>query len=253
MHRQHEARERLEVQRRLVPPGGGDEVREYASTEPVGLECNAHEFLQERLHVGGAGSLGGHEGFLGPAQAVGDGRDGGADPAVDAIDGGEESRRGRESAEERGKEGGVDVAEPQEGELERGPPVPRGDDPRRVLACGGVERGPVRLEVSLDGRGDGGERVVPGAGRGGGGERAAEQREERGAEGGEPGGEEVPDRPPGARRGPAARRRGPRHACGCGGAGEAAAVVIGVGGWFAAWKSVVVLWSWREGWETAVG
>jgi len=145
----------------------------------------------------------------------------------------------------------VDVAEPQEGELERGPPVPRGDDPRRVLACGGVERGPVRLEVSLDGHGDGGERVVPGAGRGGGGgERAAEQREERGAEGGEPSGEEVLDRPPGA-RGPAARRQGPRHACGCG--GEAAAAVIGVGGWFAAWKRVLVLWSWREGWETAVG
>jgi hypothetical protein len=37
----------------------------------------------------------------------------------------------------------------------------------------------VRLEVSLDSRGGGGERVVPGAGRGGGGERAAEQREER--------------------------------------------------------------------------
>jgi hypothetical protein len=29
--------------------------------------------------------------------------------------------------------------------------------------------------------------------------------------------------------------------------------VIGVGGWFAAWKSVLVVWSWREGWETAVG
>ena len=57
--------------------------------------------------------------------------------------------------------------------------VPRGDDPRRVLACGSVERGPVRLEVSLDSRDDGGERVVPGAGRGGGGERAVEQREER--------------------------------------------------------------------------
>ena len=51
-----------------------------------------------------------------------------------------------------------DIPKPQEGELERGPPVPHGDDPRRVLACGSVERGPVRLEVSLDSRGGGGER-----------------------------------------------------------------------------------------------
>lgn len=32
VHGEHEARERLEEERRLVPPGGGDELRKNAST-----------------------------------------------------------------------------------------------------------------------------------------------------------------------------------------------------------------------------
>lgn len=80
----------------------------------------------------------------------------------------------------------MEVADPQEGELERRAPVSSGDGLGGVLAGGGVEGGPVRLEVGLDGGGGGGKRVVPASGRGGGGggERAAEQGEERRAEGG---------------------------------------------------------------------
>jgi hypothetical protein len=69
----------------------------------------------------------------------------------------------------------VDVSKPQEGELEGGTPAPRSDYLRRVLPRGGIERGPVRLEVGLEGGRHGGEQVVPRTG--GGGERAAEQRE----------------------------------------------------------------------------
>ena len=93
VHGEHEARQSLEEERRLVPPGSGNELRKNASTEPISLEGNGLELLQERLQIGRAGHLGGGECFLGVAEAVGDGGYGGPDSAVDAVGGGEEPRR----------------------------------------------------------------------------------------------------------------------------------------------------------------
>ena len=153
VHGEHEARQSFEEERRLVPTGGSNEIRKNAPTEPISLEGDGLELLQERLQVGPASHLRGCEDLLGVAEAVGEDGDGGADSAVDAVGGGEEPRRRRQRSEKGGEEGGVEVAEPEEGELQGRPPISGADDLGGVLAGGRVEGGPVRLEVGIDGGG----------------------------------------------------------------------------------------------------